>query len=232
MTNLLSAGPFNAVFMSDVSKGRSSKHATCFLNDSGSLPVVYLGTSSNWSFSRRVLDGAHQAVHGVSLPPENFALDGEVYSLGWDGLRTFKDDDMVALPSFNHAMYLARSVQFHIGQVYHMFHEETFVSELRKFYSSTAERGDKSKLWYTHYLLVMAFGKALVSRGVEKAEPSRVELFVHGMKLIPDVSHIWHDPFTAAEIYCCAALYLQCVDFRYGAYVTVRLTRCSSFSHL
>ncbi|KAJ9653867.1 hypothetical protein H2201_009087, partial [Coniosporium apollinis] len=197
--------PSDSSFISDLSKGRS----------------VYLGTSSNWSFSRRVLDGAHQATHGVPLGPDNFALDGDVYSLGWDGSRIVKDDDKVALPSLNHAIYLVRSVQFHIGEVYHLFHEETFMTELYRFYENPTDETQKRKLWYIHYLLIMAFGKAFISRSVERGKPPGVELFVQAMKLIPDVSQLWTDPFTAAEIFCCAALYLQCADFRYGAYLTI-----------
>jgi proline utilization trans-activator len=69
--------------------------------------------------------------------------------------------------------------------------------------------------------MIMAFGKAFVLRTGEGRKPPGVESFVQAMKLLPDVSRLWTDAFTTAEIFCCAALYLQCVDFRYGAYLTV-----------
>lgn len=190
---------------------------------------VYLGTSSNWSFSRRVLGGALQAVHNAPLTPENFALDGDVYSLDWDGLRPIHNDDKVALPTLNHAKYLVQSVQFHVGEIYHLFHEETFMPELIQFHGNATNDARKCKLWYVHYLLVMALGKACVSRRMGKGTPPGVDLFVQAMKIIPDISQLWTDPFTTAEIFCCAALYLQGADYRYGAYVTVRPSSILSF---
>lgn len=185
--------------------------------------TVYLGTSSNWAFSRRVLDGAHQALHGIALAPNNFALDGDVYDLGWNGSRiNAAATEKVILPTLHHAIYLVQSVRFHIGQLYYLYHEETFISELHRFYESSMDDTFKQKLWYIQFLLIMAFGKALVAKSMESEKPQGVELFVQAMKLLPDVSQLWTDPFTATEIFCCSALYLQCVDFRYGAYVTVR----------
>lgn len=96
------------------------------------------------------------------------------------------------------------------------------MSDLHEFYESSMHETFKQKLWYIHFLLIVAFGKALVAKGSEKATPYGVEFFVQAMKLLPDVSQLWTDPFTATEIFCCTALYLQSVDFRYGAYVTVR----------
>lgn len=186
--------------------------------------IVYLGTSSNWAFSRRVLGGAHQTLNGTALTPNNFALDGDVYNLGWNGSRINTDaTDKVVLPTLHHAIYLVHSVQFHVSQVYHLFSEELFMSELHRFYESSMDDTFKQKLWYIQFLLIMAFGKALVTKGIEMEKPHGVELFVQAMKLLPDVSQMWTDPFTATEIYCCTALYLQCVDFRYGAYVTVKI---------
>jgi proline utilization trans-activator len=94
--------------------------------------------------------------------------------------------------------------------------------ELSSFYENPADEIQKRKLWYVHYLLIMAFGKACSSRSVERGKPPGVELFVQAIKLIPDLSHVWTDPFTAAEIFCCAALYFQCSDYRFAAYLMVR----------
>lgn len=92
----------------------------------------------------------------------------------------------------------------------------------QKFYENSAGDTHQCNLWYVHFLLVMALGKACVSRGLRKGTPPGADLFVHAMKRFPDISQLWTDPFTTAEIFCCAALYLQGADFRYGAYMTVR----------
>ena len=152
-------------------------------------------------------------------------LDGAAYSLGWNGLRTTDGDEKLPLPSLTHALYLVNTVHFHIGEVYHLYDETTFLQALHQFYEN--RDAWKSTLWYIHYLLIMAFGKALVTRNIQDNRAPGAEFFVAAMKLLPDVSQLWTDPFTVAEIFCCTALYLQSVDFRYGAYLTVR---CQSLS--
>jgi proline utilization trans-activator len=182
---------------------------------------VYLGTSSNWSFSRRVLDSASRSAFGSPLGPEDFVRDGDVYDLDWDGSKAGIDQKH-PLPSLNHAKYLVHTVQFHVGEVYHLFDEEIFMHSLRLHYEDQSTSLRQNTLWCVHYLVIMAFGKVFASTAkAASRKPPGVEHFIHAMQLLPDVTQLWKDPYTAAEVYCCVALYLQCLDFRYGAYLTV-----------
>ncbi len=44
------------------------------------------------------------------------------------------------------------------------------------------------------------------------------------MKLLPDFAFYNADPVESIQVLCCAALYLQCLDFRGAAYRVVCLT--------
>lgn len=224
MTNPLSAGPSYSWFISDPTAGSSSKVSTNSQPPKAKTNTVYLGTSSNWSFSRRVLDGAIQAVHGTTLERENFMLDGDVFDLTWSNSDPARRDETHTLPSRTHAIYLVRSVQFHVGEVYHLFDEDSFMPGLHQYYDTTTDdQSLRHSLWYVQFLLIMAFGKAFVTTPSNKggAMPPGIEHFTQAMMLLPEVTQLWKDPFTAAEVFCCAALYLQCMDFRYAAYLTV-----------
>jgi len=71
-------------------------------------------------------------------------------------------------------------------------------------------------------VFVLAIGKSLVGRMYNGNKPSGADLFVHGMQLLPDNLFVWNDPMQSTEVWCCAALYLQCLDMRIIAYNIVR----------
>ena len=45
--------------------------------------VVYLGTSSNWSFHGQVLNVVHQHIRSTPLPGAEMLFDGSAYRLPW-----------------------------------------------------------------------------------------------------------------------------------------------------
>src|SRR5690242_6149295 len=96
---------------------------------------VYLGTSSNWSFSRRVLDGASTAARGHSLTRESLVLDGDLFEIGWNSTGDVEILDKPNLPTPSHASYLIQAVQFHVGQAYHLFDEHSFLQGLQDYYT-------------------------------------------------------------------------------------------------
>ena len=69
---------------------------------------------------------------------------------------------------------------------------------------------------------MLAFGKAFVVRTSGSRRPPGAELFTQAMKLLPDLTILNMDPIETIEILCCAALYLQSLDFRSSAYGIVR----------
>lgn len=175
----------------------------------------------------------HESLLGAPLSPENLLFQGEVYELGWDGQRPSPpsaDLGPGGLPSPDFAMYLINAVKFHCGQLFHLFDEDHFMERFSKFHDPAADQSTLHPLWFIHYLLILAFGKAFVARTNKGRRPPGAEFFVHAMKILPDFTFSCPDPVETTEIYCCAALYLQSLDFRSSAYRLVSFLGMSWFS--
>jgi proline utilization trans-activator len=166
---------------------------------------------------------AHGKVFGTTLPNANLRFDGVAYDLGWDGRRTAVNFEQTALPTADFALFLINAVKFHCGQLYHVFDEQLFMHYFGKFHEGANGRNECPDLWHVHYLLVLALGKALMGRTGTEGRPPGADLFVQGMKLLPDSTFLWTDPLQSTEVLCCAALYLQCLDMRIAAYNIVSL---------
>jgi proline utilization trans-activator len=164
----------------------------------------------------------HEKVSGSPLPGDNLLFEGSTYELGWNGSRTSVGFDDIALPTADYALFLINAVKFHCGQLFHLFDEQLFMHHFSKFHENARAEDGSDELWYVHYLMILALGKAFVVRTGKGKRPRGADLFVHGMKLLPDITFLCTKPFQAMEILCCAALYLQCVDMRVAAYTLVR----------
>ncbi|KAF3399746.1 Proline utilization trans-activator, partial [Penicillium rolfsii] len=198
LTNPLSTGP--PAFMS-AENGRT----------------FYLGTSSNWSFTRRVLSLTHEHIYQEALPTGALLFDGTTYDLGWDGLRRPQDPDILSVPTFDHALYLINVVKFRCGQLYHLFDESDFMRNLHEFYSGPQPNATTG-LWHVHFLLIVAFGKGFVQHKLQGNKPAGAEYFVKALQLLPDISVLHQEPIESIEILCCVALYLQALDCRSSAH--------------
>ncbi|RFU34083.1 hypothetical protein B7463_g2248, partial [Scytalidium lignicola] len=179
--------------------------------------AFYLGTSSNWSFARRVLTMTHEHKYQAPLPPGTLLFDATAYDLGWDGFRsTLPDTPLV--PAIDHAIYLINSVKFRCGQLFHIFDEEEFMSSLYNFYADPSARMATTGLWYIHFLVILAFGKAFVLQKNQGKKPPGAEFFVTALQLLPDASALCREPIISTEILCCVSLYFQSLDFRHSAH--------------
>ncbi|KAJ9608633.1 hypothetical protein H2200_006404 [Cladophialophora chaetospira] len=191
-----------------------------YFADTSGRPI-YLGTSSNWSFGRRVLAMAHEKVMHEPLSPDNLLFEGKSYDLGWDGTRRpslASQAEVPALPSTDFATYLLSAVKFHCGQLFHLFEEEKFMQQFSAFQENPMQVTQNPSLWFIHYLLILAFGKAFVGQGSKGQKPPGAELFVYALTLMPEFAFYTADPIEAIQVVCCAALYLHCLDFRGAAF--------------
>ncbi|KAL9110783.1 MAG: hypothetical protein Q9227_004775 [Pyrenula ochraceoflavens] len=177
----------------------------------------HLGTSSNWSFGRRVLRMTCERLK-IQMSMENLHFEGSTYKLDWDDLRVPLDSRKYTLPSADHAIYLINAVKFHCGQMFHLFDDVVFMQHFSIFYENPGINEALPELWYIHYLLIIAFGKAFAARTIDKSRPPGVELFLEAMRRLPEITFFTNDPIEAIEILVCASLYLQCLDFRNAAY--------------
>ncbi|KAF5987912.1 transcription activator, partial [Fusarium bulbicola] len=154
--------------------------------------ILFMGTSSNWSFNKRVLTMTHERVKGRPLSMHNLhfaGTEGKVFDLRWDGTRklTAQDvPDMSALPTKDFALYLINSVKFHCGWLYSLFDEDIFLERFRVFHENPSEYARAEPLWFIHYLLVLAFGKAFVVQSTKSRRPPGGDFFMQAMKLMPD----------------------------------------------
>ncbi|KAF5665380.1 transcription activator [Fusarium heterosporum] len=174
--------------------------------------LVFMGTSSNWSFNKRVLNMTHERVKGTPLPNHNLhfaGLEGKVFDLKWDGTRKLTPQDvpdMSALPTKDFALYLINSVKFHCSWLYNLFDEDTFIERFHHFHENPTVYTRSEPLWLVHYLLVLALGKAFVVQSTKSRRPPGGDFFIQAMKLMPDFSFFEPCPTRSSFIQVCSAL--------------------------
>ncbi|PWY72751.1 fungal-specific transcription factor domain-containing protein [Aspergillus eucalypticola CBS 122712] len=159
----------------------------------GNGRTYYLGTSSNWSFARRVLSMVHEHVHKGCLPTEVLVFEGTAYDLGWDGSRTDPSSESPLIPTLDHAIYLINAVKFRCGQLYHLFDDSDFMESLYSFYSEDQQTRTKG-LWYIHFLIILAFGKMFTQVKYLKGKPLGISLFVKALQILPDHTLLYSSP--------------------------------------
>ncbi|KAK1995308.1 fungal-specific transcription factor domain-containing protein [Colletotrichum falcatum] len=178
----------------------------------------YMGPTSSWSFSRRVL-----ALLGKRMPdaaPDPWHLPHEgAFRMQWTPLAAGEPPDVSNLPPLDYAMFLLNTAKFYLGAVFYLVDEPSFLAHMRELYEDPARKAASSRLWYAQYLLVLAFGKAfVVSSGPRATAPPGVQYAARAMALLPDLSGLTPDSVHAIQALALAALYFQCLDMRLAAY--------------
>ncbi|KAF6798770.1 hypothetical protein CSOJ01_12659 [Colletotrichum sojae] len=183
----------------------------------------WLGLSSTWAYSRQVLNliQGHLGQHESPEVPLN--VDAQAFKLDWPSCRDFAPRPATDIPSLDYALYLTNTVKFHLGQTYHLFDEDSFMEGLYEFYRNgpKMEATADARLWYIQFLLVMAFGKALLVPGTPDQSPPSSGLVTRALELLPDSHGLYQDPILSVEVLCCLALYLQSIDHRNSAYTYI-----------
>lgn len=168
---------------------------------------------------------------GIEVPTEGLHFEGMVYDLDWQILQQSTESPTHLLPSADYAVYLINAVKFHCGQMFHLFDDADFMQHFATFHAENSNVDRVPRLWYIHYLLIIAFGKAFVARTVQGGRPPGADLFLQAMRHLPEITFFATDPLECVEILICSALYLQCLDFRSVAYNLVCLQDSSTVSH-
>lgn len=95
------------------------------------------------------------------VPDEILRFRNEAYNIECMGSCDSDADAVsITLPTMDFAMFLIESVRFHYGRLFHLFDEQSFMQEFRNFHEGTRDSSIKLDLWFTHYLLILALGKA------------------------------------------------------------------------
>lgn len=190
----------------------------------GNGMTFYLGSSSNWTFTQRILSMVHERLFQNRTPDMGRAVEGlgNAYDFSWDGITTGQELESIALPTIDHAIYLINAVKFHCAQLFHVLDEDTFMPALYAFYEKPSGRGASDKLWFVHFMVVLAFGKGFTVQKAGKNPPG-IEYFLQALQLLPSMIMLWKHPVHSVEVLTCIAFYLQCLDYRIVAHNYVGL---------
>ncbi|PYI03707.1 Zn(II)2Cys6 transcription factor [Aspergillus sclerotiicarbonarius CBS 121057] len=188
-----------------------------YITDGAGRPH-YLGHTSNWSLTIRLLHLTHQALYKCPFPSDAHHIDTMTYSLQWDGLRSSVIPAIRRLPSLDQALFLITATKFHTWQIFHLFDEESFMVQLHQFYENPNQNIHTKGLWFIHFLVIIALEKAFVGVKANGANPPGGEYFTTALMMLPDYSFLWKDPCNSAELLCSMALYLQSIDWRTSAH--------------
>jgi proline utilization trans-activator len=151
--------------------------------------------------------------------------DDETYPVRWKpGSAVDETPDTSDLPSSEEARYLFNTVKFHVGQIYPLLDEKSFLAGMESFYHQkhSFDNANQPQLWYIQFFLVLAFGRAFLSRSKVLGEPPGWKYFTRAMSLMPDYGTLAKDVLVTIEVLALSALYLYSIDHRESAQVFVR----------
>lgn len=157
---------------------------------------------------------------GCSLPPS--LVSTEAYELTYKTSVVYEVSDVTSLPTLSHALYLVNAVKFHLNQIYRLYDEEEFEQQIRDFYPNPLEKTTNCPLWFSRFLLTMAFGTAFHATPRDTPDPPGGNFFIRAMVLMPQPNCLWKDSFLAMEGLSLEGSYLYSIDQREGANFFVR----------
>ncbi|KAL5355569.1 hypothetical protein BJX96DRAFT_184168 [Aspergillus floccosus] len=196
--------------------------STYLKNDGRRRTWLFLGPTSTWSYSRRVLNIIQSRLNPSNTKPIPLAVDGDAYQLHWRQASSEELPDISGLPSLEHALYMLNTVQFHFGHLYRLFDEDEFLRNLYEFYDNAAAKVQSNRLWYVQFLMILAFGEAFLAPVRKAANTSSwTKYFSRAMSLLPDVTGLWQEPILSIEVLALIGLYFHSVDMRDTAYVYI-----------
>lgn len=188
---------------------------------------MLLGPTSTWSFSRRVLTIIQDRLNPGRSSPIPLAVDGDAYQIHWSHASSDEPPDLTGLPSLEYAVYMVNTVKFRLSPLYWLFDQGEFMRNLYEFYDNASAKVQESRLWFVQYLVIMAFGEALLVPVRSASNTSGwTKYFTKAMSLLPDITALWNDPLLAIETLALIALYFHSVDMRDTAYCYVSRFRC------
>lgn len=185
------------------------------------LLIGALGESSTWSFTHRTLVFLSSHLNHPEAPVLTLNEGGAAYRIKVP-MASSDAVNVDNLPSVDYAIFLINSVSFHIGQLFHLFHETKFMVHVHEFYHNPQHKAETDRVWYIHFLVILALGKAItVQTKPQTHAPPGCDLFKKAMAFMPDSATLFGDVLTSIELLCGVSLYLQFVDMRLETYVYV-----------
>ncbi|EMF08398.1 uncharacterized protein SEPMUDRAFT_53749 [Sphaerulina musiva SO2202] len=177
----------------------------------------YLGPTSTWAFCRRALFVLGPHSPGAFDNSAGLNNDGTAFRLRWVTKPSVEPSDLNNLPAADYARYLYDSVKFRLGELFGIVDEANFMSHFELFHRHQWQVASTQRLWFVEYLLILAYGKALLSHPDRSAVPGS-EFAARAMALLPDAAQLHEDGPLAIEVLALVALYFQSIDMRVTAY--------------
>ncbi|KAL6416067.1 hypothetical protein AUP68_00278 [Ilyonectria robusta] len=182
--------------------------------------ATFLGHSSTLSFSRNVRNLLQNST--AVADPGSVSVEREDASYATSLPSIALDLATVPLPALQYAEYLTNTVLLRLGSLYRLFDPNTFFQRLRAFYDEISKRiFPEASLWHLQFLLVLAFGKSILSREHSDRGPSGMSYFTLVMEALPDIRRMYGDPFLSIEILCLASLFMHATDMLQESYVCI-----------
>lgn len=170
---------------------------------------------------------------GINPPSAGFPdlhLDGDIYQIDWNDTGVLDPLSINGLPSLDYALYLFEVTRFHLGQIYRLFEADSFRARMHDLYRCRDPAAtETSRIWFVQFLLVLAFGKAFVSRK-NCPHPPGSRFFARAMCAMPKHLTMGKDCFVLMEALALASLYLYAVDYREDAHIKVSLKMTARIS--
>ncbi|CAI7582224.1 unnamed protein product [Penicillium bialowiezense] len=180
---------------------------------------IWLAPTSLWSLTTRLSLMLAENLHPEIPYRFPSSLNKEIYPMRWRPAPIEDPLDISGLPSADDALYQFNTVKHHLDQHYRFFDERSFTRHLDEFYSGNSlQKATDNRLWFVHFLLVLAFGNAFLLRSRSTKDPPGSRFFLRAMSLLPDYANLWTDGILAVEVLALAGLYLYCIDHRESAH--------------
>lgn len=177
----------------------------------------YMGPSSSWSFCRRVLSIIGKQIPEGSVPRDPWHLDGSAFEFRWPTDECTQPASFGCVPSQEYVLLLCSLVRFNLGSFAGLLDHDGFQKELHLFYKDPDGYASAHRLWFTKYLLVVAFGQAF-SRRERSGELPGANYAARAMSRLPSLFQLQSNGLLAIEVLGLAAIYLQSVDHRVAAF--------------
>ncbi|WAO90164.1 Zn(2)-C6 fungal-type domain-containing protein [Fusarium falciforme] len=182
--------------------------------------AAYLGHSSTLSFSRNVRNLLQRS--SPIADPGSVSVERQDVSYTTALPSIALDLTSISLPRLSYAEYLTNTVVLHTGSLYSLFEPASFLQRLRDFYDGRAKGVvPDASLWHIQMLLVLAFGKSILSREHSEIGPSGMTYFTRAIQGMPDIRRLYEDPLLSIEILCLASLFMHARDLLQEAYVII-----------
>lgn len=136
-------------------------------------------------------------------PDVPLGLDLDAYALRDQEYNKMKPCVVGQLPPKDHALYLIQNVNFHITQTLHLFDNKSLRRNIEEFYAQPEQPLSlASRLSYIQFLIIIAFGKAMLYKTSGARIPSGYSFFERALELLPAVDVLYRHVLLSVETLC------------------------------